>query len=552
MTILILLVSIGAAVLAAPFLEQKSIHHSVFMMFGLFTMKKSGVENLLLQLSLSPIEVGLAISIFVVITAGTLFLFIRSRKLFQARSDFSYVSGPKLLEFRYAINDVTKKLKREPGTPSIKIHPQITITEQIEQGNIFVSGQQGSGKSTIIKPVATQIYKTNDISFTNDEKGEYQQNDIANTTTISLEGDIENFWNISSDIKCKNDAIITATALLEEGHNNEQFFIDSARLILSSVLLYLHQYNRDKWTWSDLYNNLFSSDEELQFILNKVSKPAATLIQEGNKTSHSIRALLSSRLHWVSEMAHMETVASNAWSLNQLLDTNSGASHVFFKPNRLLPDLSKSVCNAILTLLIERWLSREDSKDKKCWLILDELGNLPKNPSLIRWLTLSRSKGGRLIAGTQDYNMIYENYAQHSTETLLSLFRTVIVMRIGASGSSAQKASDLFGEQRVVTYNQSLSEENKLTLSTQYHDRAVVRREDIVNLPSANKTGVVGYLFIAGLHNIYKIKWPLVKGSSPRQTIIIKSADKSATPISLLSQPINRLNKRDNDSGEVA
>jgi energy-coupling factor transporter ATP-binding protein EcfA2 len=551
-TILIFLISLGAAILAAPILEQYNIQLSILSKIGLFFIEKSGTEKLFFQLYFSSFEIGISIFTFFVLEIVTLFLFFRFKKIDQNRTDFSYVSGPKLLEFNYAISDATKKLKQEPGALALKIHPKLAITEQIEQGNIFISGQQGSGKSTIIKPMAKQIYKTGDISFTNDEKGEYQQHATENTATISLGGNIENFWNISLDIECSNDAILAATALIEEGNNSEQFFVDSARLILSSVIIYLHQQTPNDWTWSDLAKNLFLNDTELKNLLRKVSKPASILIQEGNKTSHSIRALLSSRLHWLSEVINLEKAANNKWSIKELIAPESKICHVFFKPNRLLPDLSKSICNAILTLLIERWLSREDSNDKKCWLILDELGQLPKNPSIIRWLTLSRSKNGRLIAGAQNYSMIYALYAEHSTETLLSLFRTVIVMRIGASGPSAQKASDLLGEQRVVTYNQSLNEEGKLSLSTQYHDRAVVKKEMIINLPSANKTGVVGYLFIAGLHNIYKLKWPLVKVSSPCQTIIIKSADKSATSIPLPSQPINRLNKRNHDSGEIA
>jgi energy-coupling factor transporter ATP-binding protein EcfA2 len=551
-TILIFLISLGAALIAAPVLDKSSLQYSIFSMIGLFISDKSNIENLLLQLFFSPFKVGVTASTFFVLEIVALCFFLRLRKIDQVRADFSYVSGPKLLEFKDAIRDASKKLKQEPGALALKIHPKLAITEQIEQGNIFISGQQGSGKSTIIKPMASQIYKTDDISFTNDEKGEYQQHSSERTATISLEGKIDNFWKISLDIECSNDAILVATALIEESHNSEQFFVDSARLILSSVINYLHQKNANNWTWLDLSKSLFASDKELKILLQKVSNPASLLIQEGNKTSHSIRALLSSRLHWLSEVVQLEKAACNHWSVKKLIAPESVICHVFFKPNRLLPDLSKSICNAILTLLIERWLAREDSNDKKCWLILDELGNLPKNKSIIRWLTLARSKGGRLIAGAQNYSMIYDLYGEHSTETLLSLFRTVIVMRIGASGPSAKKTSDLFGEQRVVTYNQNLNEEGKLSYSTQYHDRAVVKKEEIINLPSANETGVVGFLFISGLHNIYKIKWPLIKVSSQSQPNIIESSDKSEISIFPPLKTFNRLNKRKNNIGETS
>nr|WP_252732142.1 type IV secretion system DNA-binding domain-containing protein [Paraglaciecola arctica] len=462
-------------------------------------------------------------------------------------TDYAYISGPKLLEKSVAIRDVKKKVKKEPSSLSIKIHPEIRITEQIAAGSIFLQGQSGAGKSTIIKPIVQQIYALPVRSFTYDEKGEYQATfNTSSAVCLKLIHNSEYFWNIGRDITTKNDAALVSQAFIEQENENQRFFTDSARQILKNVIIFLIE-SRKPWSWCDLSQKLFSTEQELKSLLATVSKSAATLVEPGTKTTQSIRSVLSTKLFWLDEMAEMQKTAKNIWSISDLINKKSIKTHVFFRPNYMSPDITKAVCNSLITLLIERWLNQNDSKDEMFWLLLDELGNLPKNPSLIRWLTLSRSKGGRTVASTQDISQLYECYGENITDTILSLFRTVIVMRLGASGPSAQKVSDLLGQQRVLTLNQSLSEDQRISISTQYHDRPVVSREEIVNLPSADKTGVEGFLFIGGLKNIYKLKWPYLK-----QSLVSGCEEEQTEPLVLTDVPkknietnfVNRLNKR--------
>jgi hypothetical protein len=544
---LLALVSIGATVLVAPKISEIHFMNEHLSYAGQFIISSTGI----IKLENSPLYVGISSVIFLLLisTFSMFFIIIRVRKVQQV--DYRHSSGPELLEFKQAIKDANKRIKKEPDNPTLFIHPGIRITSQIEHGNIFIFGQQGSGKSTVIKLIANQIYSSQCLSFTNDEKGEYQNEfETSKTLSISLEHNAQYFWEISKDILDTNDATLVSQALIEEGQDNERFFVDSARIILKGVIVYL-QSNTNSWSWRELHDTLFIGDDELKSILQKESPSASTLIEPGSKTTHSIRSVLGSRLAWLNEMGEMKKTALNDWSINEFIKSTHTIKHIFFKPTQLNPEMRKAVCNALVTLLIERWLSREDSYKEHLWLIMDELGSYPRNPSIERWLTLSRSKGGKTLAGTQSISQLYK-YGQHSTETILSLFRTVIVMRLGSAGPSAQKASDLLGQQRVVSLNQSLNDGEKLSVSTQFHDRPVVTKEEIVNLPSADKNGVIGYLFIGGLVNIYKLKWSFIKRNNHKKTIINLSLGKpTSTPI-VNDQPTNRLNKRKRQSNKTS
>jgi energy-coupling factor transporter ATP-binding protein EcfA2 len=547
---LLVLVSLGATILVASKISQIYFLNHYLSSLGDFIVSLTGIINIIIKLDIESLDIAIASVFFFLLILIFSVLFIKSRVRKNKRVDYRHASGPELLEFRQAVTNVNKKLRNEPDNPALFIHPNIRITSQIEEGNIFIFGQQGSGKSTVIKLIAKQIYSSRHLSFTNDEKGEYKMEcGTANTLSISLEHNADFFWEISKDILNSNDANLVSQALIEESQNGDQFFVDAARQILAAVIVYL-QGNTKKWSWEDLNNTLFITDGKLKSILQINSPSAAILIEPESKMTHSIRAVLSSRLGWINQMVELKKSALNDWSINEFINSKDTIKHIFFKPNQKHPEMRKSVCNALMTLLIERWLCREDSNEEHLWIILDELGNIPKNPSIERWLTLSRSKGGKTLAGTQSISQLYK-YGQHSTETILSLFRTVIVMRLGSAGPSAQKASDLLGQQRVISLNKSLNDRENLTLSTQFHDRPVVTKEEIVNLPSADKNGVVGYLFIGGLVNVYKLKWPFTKRSSYKKAIITASPGKPELLPIVKSQPINRLNKRKKQSNKI-
>lgn len=544
--LLLLMLSIGLTMLVSPSLNNVPWAYNTFEALGYYIITDTNeqVFDAALNSQISLFDLGLCSSVFIFFLLAVAALKLRTLINKNSAPDYCHSHGPKLLEFSEAIRDASRKLKKEPGKPSIKLHPSLKITDQLEQGNIFAFGQQGGGKSTFIKPIAKQVYAYDCYSFTHDEKGEYQS-DLQREETVCLELTecADYVWEISRDLKSVNDAALVAKAMLEEGNENDRFFIDSARQVLKGVIIDL-QKNNHHWSWKELNESLFSSSTKLKQTLANSYPPAAELIEQDSKTTQSIRSLLSSRLFWLGEMAELQKSAKHSWSISTLLSTSNTKNHVFFKPNNANPEFSRSVCNTLITLLIERWLIRKDSNQNKFWLILDELGNFPKNPSLIRWLTLSRSKGGRTIAGTQNLSQLYEIYGTNITETILSLFRTVVIMRLGASGPSAQKASELLGQQRVVTFNQNLSVDNKLSLSTQFHDRPVVCKEDIINLPSANHNGVVGFLQIGGLTNVYKLNWPFIK--APKSTIkkpIPLQSTLDNSPV-LEKKPVNRLNKR--------
>jgi type IV secretory pathway TraG/TraD family ATPase VirD4 len=151
-------------------------------------------------------------------------------------------------------------------------------------------------------------------------------------------------------------------------------------------------------------------------------------------------------------------------------------------------------------------LSKPDGHSKNTWLVLDELGNLPKNDSLKELLSLGRSKGCRLIAGTQSISQLHEKYGEQDTDTILNLFSTVIALRCGVSGGVAEYAAKCFGES---IYERPSIDPSKSSSSNNWQKESwgLVTTDDLKHLPQASKNGVTGYITSSGWNSVFKLQW---------------------------------------------
>jgi hypothetical protein len=423
--------------------------------------------------------------------------------------DFQHVTGIHLLTGKQVKTHASRYLKKTKHKALLFLHPLVPMTNKMLTGNIFVFGMQGSGKSTIIKSLLIQLSSTPYRLFVFDLKHEYEGYTDPECNLILKIGEKDGAcWDICSDIADESDAASVSIALIEDDDESNRFFTEAAREVTKGVLIALLKQNKS-WSWDDLANRIFATREQLHTMLAKVYPPAAVLIEDDNKTTQSIRSVISTRLSWLYSIAEYANNADTAFSVKQWLQNDdTQRRQVVFKPNAREVMMSRAVCNAITALISSNLLSMPDQDENQTWLILDELGHLPKSKTLEIFLTLSRSKGGRTIAGTQSLSQLNSVYGDKASSTLLSLFRTNIVLGLGAAGGSAQQASEAMGNHRVITIQRSKSEVGNVSLTEQFADRPVISAEDITNIAEPDKYGVTGYAVIGGCKAIYKLKWP--------------------------------------------
>jgi len=440
-------------------------------------------------------------------------------KLWQSLSDGYrdiHISGNRLLEGRGAEKQVAKILKPElkdkenSGGKGIKLHPRITISAKRELGNILVFGQQGSGKSVVIKELIRCIRARNDKAIIYDQKREYSEIffDSCSSILLSPTDKRSEVWNPSLDVKDTETAKLFVECLVEHD-SGEKFWTEGAQLIFTGWLVYLLE-TKTAWGWEEVRELLYVPYDDLDSILRRYYPLASNFIEAKSKTTQGFMTILATKVGWLNELADLwPNSSSSDFSVRRWFQSRKVKPILLLPQDPMAESMSNSICRAVLAISTRAVLVLNDCSDRKLWLALDELGNMPANLNFEKQLSLGRSKGLRTIAGVQSLSQLRTLYGVDKTETILSLFSSVICLRIGPVGDSAAKASELFGTKRVKRPTETINPDGSKSVTYHHVDEAVVTSEDINALPQASKGEVTGFLYLIGCEVVSKLKWPI-------------------------------------------
>ena len=438
----------------------------------------------------------------------SLFINIFILKSYDARSLYDHIHGPVLLTEDDAFKDAVKKQKQESGSRGIYVHPKICISLNRELGNFFVFGQQGGGKSTVIKAILRQLFARDDSLFIYDEKREYTEQFLSDSVILVSPGDQRSFcWNIAEDITDELSAKSVARVLIKSS-NQDKFWTDAAQVVLTGVFICLISEGK-KWGWKDLKSLVFSEAKVLNEKFKKYFIEGLNLVEPESKTSMSILTTLSTQLSWLSDLADHWENCQASFSFADIKKERKSL-RIIVAGNPMAYEMSASLCAALFSLLSNKIIASPDSSTRCFWFVLDELANLPKTESLKNALALGRSKGLRTIAGTQAVSQIRSIYGLDDAETMLSLFSNIIVLRTGPTGDSAKVASACLGIRKVEQTIKSFDANNRESSTKQRVEIPVVSSDEIIHLPRSN-TKISGYLLINGYQAVYRLDWPIIK-----------------------------------------
>lgn len=424
-----------------------------------------------------------------------------------------HLNGPKLYRFKDVFKHSKKMYKKERKSnkyfkKGIYLHPKIPISTIREQNNLLVVGTTGSGKSTFIKYILNQVIKRGDHVLIYDEKKEYTSFFYNEKSLLIALWDSRGvYWSIGKDLVSDEDAVLVANNLIAKSKSNDPMWDNGARLIFAGMLIYLMR-TKENWSWTDLANMLKTSQAEMLAILEKYYPIAQSFVVENSKTTQGFYVNLISNLSWLNTLAKAwDKQGATPFSIKEWVETSQNSKAI--KPVLIIQSdprfeaIGAPLCNAIISLMTQFYLSNSNQANRKTWLFIDEMANLPPNPSIQKWLELARSRGARSCIGTQSNSQLYENYGKNNADTILNLLSTVISMRVGSAGEEAKNTSRMFGErevQRPVSLDKSVPWASS--------KEPLVSEEDLIHLEQANNKGVHGYLTVPSWNSVYKVCWP--------------------------------------------
>lgn len=456
------------------------------------------------------------------LSISLLFSFILTKTILWepgGRKEIIKVNGPTL--YKNASLKTGLKLRRLKNSQrsGIAVHPDVTLSKKEAEGNLFVFGQQGSGKSVVIKTVLEQIVSNGGTAVIYDEKREYTElfYDPIDTILIAPWDKRSAVWDISKDLRFEEDFELIANILVSD-RAEDTTWSNGARAILAGILAVSSANGPSNWGWQQVVENLSLDTLSLRSALDRHYDRASRFVENESKTTHGFISTLMTDIAWLYSLdkAWADT-GKSLFSIRDWLDGKEPKiKKIIVQAHPELKYVGAPLCNAMIGLMTKIATAKPDHGTAHTWLVLDELGNLPKNDSLKEWMSIGRSKGCRTLAGTQSISQLHKTYGEHDTDTLLNLFSTIIAFRCGATGGVAEYAAKAFGE--AIYERPTYSENQGKTASWQKETWRLVTPSDLVNLPQSTPQGVTGYITSSGWNAVYRLQWPY-----PKLNVIAKS-----------------------------
>jgi len=450
--------------------------------------------------------IGLPVFISGAIAAGLTYklLYVRG-----GREPVTHISGSVRLTGRkvkgHAKRSLNKAIKNDNMGKGIHLHPCVQLPMRNELGNVLLFGQQGSGKSVILKPIIEQVKNRGDRLFIYDRKNEFTPLFFDERALLISPTDTRGVqWEIGLDVTCEAEAELVAQRLINE--TPDPLWSNGARLILTGCMMIL--VNKDQpWGWRDLAGVLALPHKELRAALETAYPSATVFIEEKSKTTQSFFITLISDLNWVRRLReHWPNSEQKGFSIRQWLSDESQPKTLIIAHDEHNEALSAPLCNALFGLMTNHVLALPDNDTRRIYFSVDELSSLPKSDSLEKWLRLGRAKGARTLASVQSLSQVRALYGQDMAETILSLFGNIVALRMGATGEAANYAAKSFGEHQVERRLTTFNGQGERSTQCQYTTEPLVRSDELINLKHSWR-GVEGFLMVGSWDSIYKLRW---------------------------------------------
>ena len=419
--------------------------------------------------------------------ALAVFGFVAWRFLNSTGEDFAneeFVRGGKLVDSK----ELTKAIKRTTKTGGMTV-ANIPIPKDSEPAHFLIVGAPGTGKSVTYKEMAEVIRKRGERAIFYDPSGElvenfYREGHDVILSTFAARGRAWDIWT-----ECKEDYEFDqlATSFIPDQKSNDPFWATAARIVFAAMArkLATHPQRSNKL----LVDKILNADMEEIIGFLKGTEGASILSEGAEKMASSVRAVMAT---YIRPLKYLQdngpTFSIKEWARN-----DDGDQWVFITRKDDQKDVVKPLITAWLDTASSAILSMEPCRDRRIWLLIDELPSLNRLPTITDTLAQSRKFGGCGVLGVQSYPQLVSIYGRDEADTLAGMCSTWAVFRFNEE-RSAKWASLGLGSIEQLETNEGISYgvndiRDGVSLNRQRHVRPIVLPTEIQFLPD-----LVGYL----------------------------------------------------------
>jgi hypothetical protein len=352
-------------------------------------------------------------------------------------------------------NELAKQLlwARKNDTPPIELGG-VPIPLESETRHLLAVGKSGSGKTTALRNLISQVAERAEHALIYDPDGSYirsfyrpERGDII----LNVWDARTARWNPLADIADPADAYRLAAILLPvpKGRSDNDIWYEQARAVIARII---YRFVREGRTDLDeLANTLTAANvDTLRELVAKTE--AARAFEPGAERAASSVAFMLSQPARIVAMLAQHPSDSPAFSFDAFyasLDQHIGPKpFIFLAAPRRYRDAGLPVVTAWLDAAASAILQRDIDAPCRAWLILDELPSLPPITSLMTLFPEGRKFGAAITIAFQSVAQLRDKYGPEGVHVITGQTATQLIMSVG-DHPTATWAVELCGQVEV-------------------------------------------------------------------------------------------------------
>ncbi|MDF3047963.1 MAG: traD [Candidatus Midichloriaceae bacterium] len=370
-----------------------------------------------------------------------------------------------------------------------------------ENTHTLIAGSTGSGKTILISSLIAQIKERGDRAIIFDKMGTYTERffDPKLDTLLNPFDKRSPNWSIFKEVSQEANFDAIAAALIPfERAGADPFWTKAARTIFSEVCTSL--FKKGGVSNADLVNTLLKKDLEEAAKLVKGTAAQAIIDEKSPKTALSVMAVLSTYLKCLKFLRD----EGNFFSIKDWVKNEEENGCVFIPSNGDLHSTLMPLISAWLEIAINNILSLSKSRERKIWIIIDELPSLHTLPTLEQGLAEVRQFGGCVVLSIQSISQLRDRYGANGSQTISSLCNNKVFLRAG-DYDSAKWYSDNIGTAEIEEYREGLSYgahemRDGISINRHKHNKYLALPSELINLKDKE-----GYFCMAKGYGVTKV-----------------------------------------------
>ena len=459
------------------------------------------------------------------IISGTTSALYFGWKLSAPRDALIHIRGRRFYQGSEAIRLAKKESRiecKQTGN-GILLHPEIPMSVDRETRHILVMGAVGSGKTQMIWHLLNLVIQRGDRAIIYDNKGEFTAG-IKSCILFAPWDSRSSVWDIASDCRSKQNARDLAAQLIP-ANDKDPMWSNASRAILTGMIVSLQVTKEFDWGFRDIADLIPLPIAEIHGIMKKYNPEGMRSVEDASRTTQSILINLSAFMSVIFDLADAwgDVPKERRFSLRSWLENSTRKKVLILQGDNSNRQLAHAYINGMISCVSGMVCSPnfQDSTTRKIWVFLDEMAQIGKLDNISPMLEVGRSKGVRVVIGTQDIAQLRNLYGQHNTEAWASMIGTSIYGRM-AGGETAEWISKRIGSREVERPNEVWSyRDGKPTCSTSY-----VKEKIQLVIPSqlqselGAKDGHVSMLLDGFSNGVYQIDYPMIDVKKIRKSHI--------------------------------